>query len=153
MNQVEGDNKKVEGIITNTSGESYKIEFDLGFKPGDVVRLKSGGPDMVVEKAKEYKVHCAWYSDGKMRKIVMRNDAVEYAREEVPPPKYNPYELAFKELHMSLVDFIEKEDNKTHRYYTELPTEGEIFQGGVVAEKRRILEKMDSMLNRLADKE
>ena len=31
------------------------------FKPGDVVQMKSGGPQMTVELITEDKVHCSWF--------------------------------------------------------------------------------------------
>lgn len=114
MNQVEGDNKKVEGIITNTSGESYKIEFDVGFKPGDVVRLKSGSPDMVVESLQKHigintpdTLQCVWMNDNcEVCKNTFNPVVLEYAREEVPPPIYNPYELVVKEFDNFITEWI-----------------------------------------------
>ena len=32
------------------------------FKVGDVVRLKSGGPDMTVTSVKERIIHCKWFT-------------------------------------------------------------------------------------------
>ena len=31
------------------------------FQPGDVVQMKSGGPQMTVELISEDKVHCSWF--------------------------------------------------------------------------------------------
>lgn len=33
------------------------------FEPGDVVKLKSGGPSMTVVAVKSDGVHCLWYAD------------------------------------------------------------------------------------------
>jgi uncharacterized protein YodC (DUF2158 family) len=33
------------------------------FKEGDVVRLKSGGPNMTVETVDDDEVRCAWFDD------------------------------------------------------------------------------------------
>lgn len=33
----------------------------MAFKVGDKVRLKSGGPDMVVESATRKKISCVWW--------------------------------------------------------------------------------------------
>jgi uncharacterized protein YodC (DUF2158 family) len=33
------------------------------FKPGDVVRLRSGGPDMTVSLVDGHNVHCVWWGD------------------------------------------------------------------------------------------
>lgn len=36
-----------------------------GFKPGDVVRLKSGGPKMTVAEIREGRVLCQWFTGDK----------------------------------------------------------------------------------------
>ncbi len=35
------------------------------FKPGDVVRLKSGGPQMTVSRVDNGRVLCEWFADKK----------------------------------------------------------------------------------------
>jgi uncharacterized protein YodC (DUF2158 family) len=45
--------------------------MDTEFKPGDVVRLKSGGPQMTVEKVASWNgamtADCSWFSDNKLQ--------------------------------------------------------------------------------------
>jgi len=41
--------------------ESAPVPFPL--EPGDVVKLKSGGPAMTVVAVKDDGVHCLWYAD------------------------------------------------------------------------------------------
>lgn len=37
---------------------------DQSFKPGDVVRLKSGGPSMTIEQVSNKAIRCAWFNSG-----------------------------------------------------------------------------------------
>lgn len=39
------------------------------FKPGDVVRLKSGGPNMTVSFEEDDSVACQWFSGAKLDKL------------------------------------------------------------------------------------
>ena len=43
--------------------------MDTTFRPGDVVRLKSGGPRMTVESVNDFygetRVHCSWFEKTK----------------------------------------------------------------------------------------
>jgi uncharacterized protein YodC (DUF2158 family) len=39
------------------------ISGALPLEPGDVVRMKSGGPGMTVVAVKDDGVHCIWYAD------------------------------------------------------------------------------------------
>jgi uncharacterized protein YodC (DUF2158 family) len=51
--------------FTNRTMPVY-IEYIMdAFKTGDVVRLKSGGPGMTVQKLLRNLVHCQWFVDGK----------------------------------------------------------------------------------------
>jgi uncharacterized protein YodC (DUF2158 family) len=34
------------------------------YQVGDIVKLKSGGPSMTVEKTEGSKIHCVWFSYG-----------------------------------------------------------------------------------------
>ncbi|WP_121903655.1 YodC family protein [Sphingomonas sp. PP-CE-3A-406] len=40
----------------------------MSFKPGDVVRLKSGGEKMTVESLSDELVHCVWFVDKKVQR-------------------------------------------------------------------------------------
>jgi uncharacterized protein YodC (DUF2158 family) len=57
------------------------------FKPGDIVRLKSGGPSMTVESIdkKENGLLCLWFDEGQLEDAVF-NDVVLVAAEEPVAP-------------------------------------------------------------------
>lgn len=51
-------------LTTTSAGPSKGCEMSEEFKPGDVVRLKSGGPKMTVTEVGE-EVYCEWFDDKK----------------------------------------------------------------------------------------
>jgi len=57
------------------------------FKKGDVVKLKSGGPDMTVENVKVSKATCIWFVNGAKKKDIFDVDTLEL----VPRPKLLPH--------------------------------------------------------------
>ncbi|GAA0757993.1 DUF2158 domain-containing protein [Ideonella azotifigens] len=53
------------------------------FKPGDVVRLKAGGPKMVVEYVQDdRKLACVWFLEGNTKRDLFPGECVE-----TPPAK------------------------------------------------------------------
>jgi uncharacterized protein YodC (DUF2158 family) len=56
------------------------------FKPGDIVRLKSGGPDMTVERVSELgdgtTYFCSWFAGAKDNHKGFREQALELADDE-----------------------------------------------------------------------
>jgi uncharacterized protein YodC (DUF2158 family) len=44
---------------SKTVSKTYNLYED--FEVGDIVRLKSGGPNMTVENASGTKIECAWF--------------------------------------------------------------------------------------------
>ena len=55
-----------------------------GFKAGDVVQLKSGGPAMTVENYEPPQAHCVWFVDREFRRAVFKLDALVGAAPEEP---------------------------------------------------------------------
>ena len=49
------------------------------FKAGELVRLKSGGPNMSVEQVGEQAVRCAWFVDDKLQRETFAPEALEHA--------------------------------------------------------------------------
>ncbi len=49
----------------------------MALKPGDVVRLKSGGPHMTVSKLVNEYVHCQWFSGARQEKMESASFASE----------------------------------------------------------------------------
>jgi uncharacterized protein YodC (DUF2158 family) len=46
------------------------------FQVGDVVRLKSGGPDMTVQSIDSDGLYCTWFDDKKQRQFDTFNPAI-----------------------------------------------------------------------------
>lgn len=42
--------------------------MQVGFKIGDIVLLKSGGPIMTVQSIKDETIYCTWFDDNNIRK-------------------------------------------------------------------------------------
>ena len=70
------------------------------FIKGDVVRLKSGGPDMTVHDVKASKVTCVWFVNKVKKSDVFDVDTLELVpRQELGPnaftirPRRNRYSL------------------------------------------------------------
>lgn len=51
------------------------------FKGGDIVRLKSGGPTMTVDKVNNSKVSCVWFKDDRLKTAIFRKDTLELVSE------------------------------------------------------------------------
>lgn len=49
------------------------------FKPGDLVRLKSGGPVMTVDRVTPYGVHALWFAYGQSHDERFQAEALEPA--------------------------------------------------------------------------
>lgn len=49
----------------------------MEFNPGDIVRLRSGGPNMMVERVVASSVLCVWFEDGRRRKGRFTFDTIE----------------------------------------------------------------------------
>jgi uncharacterized protein YodC (DUF2158 family) len=47
------------------------------FQIGDVVELKSGGPDMTVESIEEVKVLCIWFDKADMKQARFPSDTLQ----------------------------------------------------------------------------
>lgn len=47
------------------------------YKAGDIVKLKSGGPSMTVDKINNNKVSCVWFKDERLKTAVFRKDTLE----------------------------------------------------------------------------
>jgi len=61
----------------------------MEFKVGDIVVIKSGGPQMTVEKigplgfySKEIGVHCCWFVDNKLQRDVFRFDVIKLDKKQ-----------------------------------------------------------------------
>ncbi len=53
------------------------------FKVGDVVILKSGGPDMTISTVSDDGVHCIWFKDDNQINGFFPADAVEISNTEI----------------------------------------------------------------------
>ena len=49
---------------SRTWQQGGKVDESKKFTVGDVVRLKSGGPDMTVEGPTSHGIMCVWFNDG-----------------------------------------------------------------------------------------
>jgi uncharacterized protein YodC (DUF2158 family) len=58
----------------------------MEFKPGDIVRLKSGGPAMTVESMGDDGINCVWF-DGKRRQAKRFVPQTLTTAEPSPPEK------------------------------------------------------------------
>lgn len=47
------------------------------FKGGNIVRLKSGGPKMTVDKVNNSKISCVWFKDEHLKTAIFRKDTLE----------------------------------------------------------------------------
>jgi len=61
-----------------------------GFKIGDVVQLKSGGPLMTINSVEESEYYCQWFVDNKMNDGSFHRDSLELY---TPPESHDPPEL------------------------------------------------------------
>lgn len=57
----------------------------LDFKKGDIVRLKSGGPEMTIEKIGQYntsqeKAQCTWFDDKELKSHIFVLESLEKIR-------------------------------------------------------------------------
>ena len=61
----------------------------MDFKPGDLVRLKSGGPAMVVEEIdkKDGSLMCLWFDDGQLESDTIASVALVAVESETPVPQ------------------------------------------------------------------
>jgi len=58
------------------------------FKPGDVVRLKSGGPSMTVSTHDEvFGYRCQWFVGNDLRDAMFKGDSLELAKQAVQQPR------------------------------------------------------------------
>ena len=46
-------------------------------KTGDIVRLKSGGPAMTVDKVNNSKISCVWFKEEHLKSAIFRKDTLE----------------------------------------------------------------------------
>lgn len=46
-------------------------------KTGDIVRLKSGGPAMTVDKVNNSKISCVWFNEEHLKSAIFRKDTLE----------------------------------------------------------------------------
>ena len=46
-------------------------------KTGDIVRLKSGGPAMTVDKVNNSKISCVWFKEEHLKNAIFRKDTLE----------------------------------------------------------------------------
>ena len=46
-------------------------------KTGDIVRLKSGGPAMTVDKVNSSKISCVWFKEEHLKSAIFRKDTLE----------------------------------------------------------------------------
>lgn len=53
------------------------------FEPGNIVRLKSGGPTMTVRNVDHHGLHCCWFRDGMLCHSIFSSDAVRSAAGEL----------------------------------------------------------------------
>jgi uncharacterized protein YodC (DUF2158 family) len=60
----------------------------MDFKVGDIVVIKSGGPQMTIEKIgsigfynKEVGAHCCWFENNKIQRDVFRFDTLKLVKE------------------------------------------------------------------------
>jgi uncharacterized protein YodC (DUF2158 family) len=47
------------------------------FQIGDVVELKSGGPDMTVESIEDLKASCVWFDKGDMKRALFPSNTLQ----------------------------------------------------------------------------
>ena len=52
------------------------------FKPGDIVRLKSGGPKMTVDSVAGHNVWATWFVDAKREHARFHEDSLEPVKDE-----------------------------------------------------------------------
>lgn len=58
------------------------------FKVGDIVVLKSGGPDMTVADVKDQRVFCKWFFKGKYAEQVFKKELLKEADKPEDPQAY-----------------------------------------------------------------
>jgi len=51
------------------------------FKAGNIVRLKSGGPKMTVDKVNNSKISCVWFKEEHLKTAIFRKDTLELVGE------------------------------------------------------------------------
>ncbi|MEZ8657028.1 YodC family protein [Vibrio splendidus] len=51
----------------------------MSFKTGDIVKLKSGGPDMTVQSTSPIGYWCQWFAGKKMERGQFPKDSLEHA--------------------------------------------------------------------------
>lgn len=55
------------------------------FKPGDIVKLKSGGPEMTVKAVQKFNIVCQWFSGKKLEAgLFVEDSLVPVIGEETP---------------------------------------------------------------------
>ena len=54
----------------------------MGFEPGDIVKLNSGGPDMTVDRPETGVVWCQWFSARKLEKGAFKPESLERVEKE-----------------------------------------------------------------------
>jgi uncharacterized protein YodC (DUF2158 family) len=58
----------------------------MDFQPGDIVRLKSGGPKMTVETVDDTGVYCAWFVGDKVEGRAFQKHVPEKTTPSIGPP-------------------------------------------------------------------
>jgi uncharacterized protein YodC (DUF2158 family) len=75
------------GGMTMSDGGQFKASDERQFQPGDVVRLKSGGPAMTVMEATPGRwIHCRWFvfSEQRLKKAVFLDVCLKKDPGELP---------------------------------------------------------------------
>ena len=74
------DVASVRSLVQGIRESATRLPFQ---EIGDVVKLKSGGPDMVIERAGKIDgrliLLCAWMTDGKVRCSTFYSETLEHA--------------------------------------------------------------------------
>jgi uncharacterized protein YodC (DUF2158 family) len=67
----------VPGSVKDFSKSQIGVSMAAPYQVGDVVELKSGGPNMTVESCDDQEVVCIWFSKDETKRGVFPNNAVK----------------------------------------------------------------------------
>lgn len=56
----------------------------MSFKPGDIVRVKSGGPEMTVKSVTGKDISCTWFNNGTLKRALFVVEELKPVKKVVP---------------------------------------------------------------------